>query len=305
MSFKLTVLGISSATFNYGRHQSAQFLEVFNTKILLDCGEGTQIQLKRFGLKAAKINVILISHMHGDHFLGLFGLLSSMSLGGRKTPLTLVGPKGLREVLLTTGQFSFSHFSFPIEFIENEATDYHEVLHFSNLKIYSFPLKHGIPCSGFYIEEDPKPRKIIKEKVPKNVRLQDLAKLKRGQDILTDEGETVSYKEVTLPALRSRSFAYFSDTTFVPEIAKMIPKGVDILYHESTFLEEHRDRAELVFHSTATDAAKDATIMEAKKLLLGHFSARYKVLAPFKEEAEEFFSNVEIAEEGITYEVKA
>lgn len=304
MSFKLTVLGISSATFNYGRHQSAQVLDIFNSKILLDCGEGTQIQLKRHGIKAAKINIILISHMHGDHFLGLFGLLSSMSLGGRKTPLTLIGPKGLREVLLTTGQFSHSTFSFPIDFIENSADEFSEVLHFSNFKIFSFPLTHGVPCNGFYVKEDLKPRKIIKDRIPKNVRLQDLAKLKKGENIQTEDGVAVNFEEVTTPPARSRAFAYFSDTTFVPEIAQQIPKGVDILYHESTFLEEHRDRAELVYHSTATDAANDAKIMEAKLLLLGHFSARYKDLTPFKTEAEALFPNVQIAEEGLVYEVK-
>ena len=301
MSFSVQILGNSSATFANGRHQSSQFLRVYGSGFLIDCGEGTQLQLSKYKIGHQKIDAIFISHLHGDHFLGLFGLLSTMSLMGRKKKLLLFAPKGLKEIIQTQAAFSATYFTYDIIFQEINVSSFEPITRFKNLIISAFPLQHRIECYGYKFEETPKPRKLIKDKID-SIPTAYFKKIKAGLDVVLSTGEVIKSNDVTTAPARSRSYAYCSDTRYFEELSDYV-KNVDLLYHESTFTEEHVERAINTNHSTAKQAALIASRANVQKLLLGHFSARHQNLSGFIEEASTIFNSVEIAEEGNLYSV--
>lgn len=298
MSFKLTILGSNSATPAYGRHHTSQLLTIHSQNFLIDCGEGTQERLAKFKNHPYQIDYIFISHLHGDHYLGLMGLIFTMHLMRRTKDLYLFGQRGLKEIIMTQLKYSDSTLNYNIVFRELDPNKSELLFESKTLEVHSFPLTHRIPCSGFLFKEKPKPFRINKEKLPENFSLVNIATLKKGEDVYNDDG-TVVYKnsEMTLPPRKSFSYAFCSDTIFTDSFVPYI-KDVDLLYHEATFLDEKKKWADLTFHSTTKQAGQIAKLANAGKLIIGHFSARYKDLTPFLVEAQEVFKNTLLAYEG-------
>ena len=300
---EILILGSNSAAFAYGRHHTAQVLKNENKFFLIDCGEGTQIQMRRYKVKLSKIHAIFISHLHGDHYFGLTGLLNTMHLYGREAELKLVGPPGLKEVVSLQLSMSQTSLSYPIQFTEWVPETDQLVYEDNKLTVTTIPLNHRIACSGYLFEEKPKPIRISRDAIPDQLSHPEIIQLKKGEDILNLDG-TLKYKnkDVTLPPNPSYSYAYCSDTKYMPDLAKKI-KGVHLIYHESSFTDEMADRAESTYHSTASQAAQVAKDAGANGLLLGHFSSRYSNLDGFLAEAHEVFKETELAIEGETFKV--
>lgn len=302
-TFDVTILGCSSATPAYGRNPTSQIVQFFGNYFLLDCGEATQIQLRKFSIKFQRIDHIFISHLHGDHYLGLPGLLSSMHLLGRTEPLHLYAEQGLKDILDANNMHSHTVLHFPLVFHPlNPGLS--EVLYDDRkITVRSFPMKHSIPCCGFLFEEKPRARKLIKEQLEKyNVPIADMESLKAGADFKTSAGEIIPNNEITMPAAPSRKYAYCADTIYFEDIIPAI-SNADLIYHEATFTEDMKDRAKQTMHCTAKDAATIALKAKVKKLIIGHFSARYKELTPLLEEAQQVFPNTVLAAEGTTFNV--
>lgn len=303
MALSVKILGSNSASFAHNRHHSAQILQIQDQYFLIDCGEGTQLQLKKFGVKISRIDHILISHLHGDHYYGLIGLISTMHLYGRKKTLFMVGPPGLAEIITIQLRYSETDLNFPIEFIEWSKGEKRQILENEKITIETIPLDHRIPCSGYLFKEKHKKRRINKDKLEKKLSPAQIMALRNGEDIKDENGTVLfSSKEVTLPPHRSFSYAYCSDTRFDPGIVEQI-KNVDILYHEATFANDMADRAHNTYHSTAEQAATIAQKADVRKLLIGHFSTRYKNLHEVLGEAKNVFQDTELAIEGQTYVV--
>jgi ribonuclease Z len=303
LQFEVKILGSCSATPVYNRHPSAQLLNIDQHFFLIDCGEGTQFQLNRFQIKYNKIDHIFISHLHGDHYLGLIGLISSMHLHGRVKDLHLYGPPGLDEIITVQMRYSETFLKYKIDFHELDTERQETIIDTNSLIVETVPLQHRVKCCGFLFKEKPKKRRINKEMLPANILLQEIALLKNGQDIL-DEAGKLKYKneEVTLPPKKSRSYAYCADTIYTENFLDQI-KGIDLLYHESTFLKDLSSRAKETYHSTAEEAATIALKAGVKKLVIGHFSSRYKDLQPLLSEAREIFANSFLAIEGETFSI--
>ena len=301
---ELLILGSNSAAFAYGRHHTAQILKLESKYFLIDCGEGTQIQIKRFGVKLSRIHCIVISHLHGDHYLGLTGLLSTMQLYGRESKLKVIGPPGLRDIIKLQLKASQISLSYLIEFVQWTQETELEVYEDEKMTISTIPLDHTIPCSGYYFKEKPKQRRIDRQSIPDQLGTPEIIKLKNGEDVYDLNGD-LKYKnsEVTLPPKKSRSYAFCSDTKYLPDLASKL-QNVDLIYHEASFLDEMSDRAAMTKHSTAKQAAMVARDANAGKLLLGHFSSRYKQLTPFLNEAKEIFENSALAIEGETFKIE-
>lgn len=298
MSFKITILGSSGAVPAYGRYTSSQLVEIQNRHFLVDCGEGAQMQLMKLQANFHRIDHIFISHLHGDHFLGLMGLIFTMHLQRRTNELHIYSHRGLDEIITTQFRYSRSVPNFNIVFHRLEK-DVREVIFEDDvLTVETIPLKHRIRCSGFLFKEKIKPRRIDKTKLPEGLPLLQVANLKKGDDITDAEGN-ILYKnaELTFDPRKSRSYAYCSDTAYNENMIDQI-RDVDMLYHEATFEEEEAQKAAETFHSTARQAATIALKANAKGLLLGHFSARYKDLSPILKEAHATFENAHLAVEG-------
>ncbi|HSY61624.1 MAG TPA: ribonuclease Z [Cytophaga sp.] len=303
MDFELTVLGSSSATPSKGRYQSAQLLKIHNEYFMIDCGEAAQYQLSRYKLNHTKISHIFISHLHGDHFFGLIGLLSTMNLYGRKNPLHIFAPAGLDEIIQIQLKYSETILQFPLYYTALDSKESQLIVNHPLIDVYTIPLEHRIHCNGFLFKEKSKSLKLNKEKLPEGLSLQEIAQLKQGINILDEEGNIkVSVTDCCLPALKSRSYAYCSDTRFTESILPLI-KGVDLLYHESTFLDELSDRAAKTYHSTAKQAAMIASKAQVGKLVIGHFSSRYYDIEPFMTEAGAIFKNTALGIEGSTFSI--
>jgi ribonuclease Z len=297
-TFELLILGSSSASPTSERNPTAQLLNIAERFFLIDCGEATQIQLRRFKAKFQAIDHIFISHLHGDHFFGLPGLLSSMHLLGRKQSLTVYGPKDLQEVIDKIHQASETKLSYPINWVVTANNGLNLLFEDSKVEVYSFPLKHRIFCTGFLFREKPLPRKIDKYILEKlNISFADILLLKNGNDVTSMDGVLIKNEDATLDPLPQRSYAFCSDTIYDPTIVEYI-KNVDILYHESTFLNDHLERAKKTFHTTAEQAANIAKAANVKQLLLGHFSARYSRLQDFMGQARPVFENCMLATDG-------
>lgn len=297
MTFILKILGSNSAAPAYNRHPTSQLLHIQQDYFLIDCGEGTQMQLSKYKVKFVRIGHIFISHLHGDHYLGLVGLLSTMHLNKREEDLYLYGPAGLVDILSLQFKYSDTRLNYKIHFRELKPVA--EVI-FENdyLTIETIPLNHRIQCTGFLFKEKPKKRRLNKEVLPPNLLLQHIAQLKKGKDIFDEEGNVLyRNEELTLPPRKSRSYAYCSDTKYNEWIVPQI-QGVDLLYHESTFLDDQAGRAAETYHSTAKQAALIAQKANVNQLILGHYSSRYKDLLPFVEEAKSVFPNSVLSIEG-------
>lgn len=304
MSLELQILGSNSAAFAHRRHHTSQLLKIQNKHFLIDCGEGTQLLLKKYHVKISKIDHILISHLHGDHYFGLIGLLSTMHLFGREKELTLIAPPGLSEIITLQLQHSRTWLMYKINFVEWTPNEVELVFENEAITVHSIPMSHGVPCSGFLFKEKEKRRRIHREAFADlNLTPIEINKLKSGEDLLDEDG-SIKYenKVLTIDPHPQFSYAYCSDTKFKPDITAQI-QGVDLLYHESTFADDMETRAHSTFHCTAKEAAAIAKQADAQKLILGHFSARYRELDVILEEAKTVFSNSHLAIEGAKFEV--
>jgi ribonuclease Z len=299
---KVTILGNNSALPAYGRHPTAQAVSVYGEVILLDCGEGTQIQMQRFGLRWRHMHHIYISHLHGDHYFGLPGLINSMSLLGRTAPLHLYAPAPLESIMNDILNVADTKLSYPFEF--HPLPEGVEVLTDNELfSVTCFPVSHRIECHGFLIERKTKGRKLLPEKCQEyGIPAAYYDKLKKGADYERKDGEIIKNEWVTTDGPSAKRYAYCADTIFTDSFVPVI-QGADTVYHECTYLEKDGEKATARYHSTAAQAAQVAKLANAKQLLLGHFSSKYKDLEPFREEAESIFPNVLITAEGTAYEI--
>ncbi|MEP6734396.1 MAG: ribonuclease Z [Chryseolinea sp.] len=303
MSFKITILGSSGALPAYGRHPSAQLVEIESRSFLVDCGEATQMQLMRLQANFHRVNHIFISHLHGDHYLGLMGLIFTMHLHRRTNDLHVYSHRGLDEIITTQLRYSHSAPLFKIIFHRLEKGLREVIYEDDVVEIETIPLSHKIRCSGFLFREKTKPRRIDKSRLPEGLPLMQIANLKKGDDIVSDDG-TVLFKneDLTFEPRKSRAYAYCSDTAFDVGFVDQI-KNIDILYHEATFIDMDEVKASETMHSTARQAAKIASMANVNTLLIGHFSARYKDLAPILEEAISVFKNTKLAVEGEVFTI--
>ncbi|AYQ32338.1 ribonuclease Z [Runella sp. SP2] len=303
MPFSVLILGAGSATPTLNRHPSSQLLTYESDHFLIDCGEGTQFRLLDYKVRPGRLKGIFISHLHGDHYFGLIGLLSSLNLGGRTDDLLLFGPQGLDEVLTLQFKYSQTPLQFRIIFTQTNTTTSTLLYEHPCFTVFTIPLSHRIPCAGFLFQEKPQKRKLIKEKITDGIPFDYLRQLKNGEDIY-DEGGNLLYSvaEYTLPAPPPRSYAYCSDTRYDEAIIPII-RGASLLYHEATFQNDLAHQASARFHATASEAATIAKKANVGKLLIGHFSSRYKEVDSFLTEAQAVFPNSHIAEEGTTFNI--
>jgi ribonuclease Z len=298
MIFEISILGSSSATPIYQRHPTAQVLNIHERFFLVDCGEGTLLQLNRYKIKFHRINHIFISHLHGDHYLGLVGLLSTMHLQGRTVDLHLYCPEPLKEIIDIQLKYSDTNLRFPIHYHFLDPLNPKIIYSDEGVEVKTIVLHHRIPCTGFLFSEKPGLRKLIKNKLQEyQIPLEAYQDLKNGKDCLLPDGRIIPNKEISTDPRHPRSYAFCSDTCYNEGVASAV-RNVDLLYHEATFLSDKTERAKETFHSTAAQAATIAKKANAKRLIIGHFSARYKNLYPLLEEAKEVFSDTTLAIEG-------
>ena len=300
---KLTILGCHSATPRWDANPTSQVLEVKGHLFLIDCAEGTQVQLRRFKVKFSRIKHVFISHLHGDHFFGLVGLISTFRLLGREADLHIYGPKGIKEAILLQLKLGKSYTNYSLFFHELEGASPEIIFEDDKVSVTTIPLDHRVYTNGFLFKEKLGERTLDIEKARSlNVELSYYNKIKRGADGITKDGKTVANKEITFDPPPPKSYAYCSDTAYKPELVPQIT-AVTALYHESTFLDQHHDLAEKTKHSTAKEAAAIAKKANVGQLILGHYSGRYPSLELFKTEAEELFEPVLLAEDGKVFEL--
>jgi len=300
--FEVTVLGCSSALPTAQRHPTAQLINIAERYFLVDCGEGTQMQLRRYHFRIQRINHILISHLHGDHYFGLVGLLSSMHLLGRTATLHLYHPPGLKEIIELQMRYSGTELAYGIDYREHQPGTQ---LLFEDklLEVHGFPLNHRIPCTGFLFREKPRPFSIDKQKAEQyKVPFSQMSQLKEGRDAVLNDGTVIPNHLVTKGQNRSRSYGFCSDTCYDPAVVEQV-KGVDLLYHEATFTDEMLERAKQTFHSTAREAGQVALEAGVRQLVIGHFSARYTDTEPLLAEARAVFPNTLAAADGLTFKL--
>jgi ribonuclease Z len=301
MKFELTILGSSSATPIYNRNPTAQVLNINDRLYLIDCAEGTQQQMLRFDVKGSRIDHIFISHLHGDHYLGLIGLLSSLHLNGRIKPMRLFCPPALKEIIDVQLKYSETILQYEIVYTFTNPDKAEMVLENLDIMVETIPLDHGIPCTGFLFKEKKRLRKLIKDKLELlDIPVQFFSLLKRGFDYTAPDGTVHENSTLTTDPEEPKSYAYCSDTQFNESYFEQI-KNVTLLYHEATFLHNMLDRAMETHHTTALQAGAVAMQANAKRLLIGHFSARYKTLSDLLEEASGVFPKTELAIEGKTF----
>ena len=297
-NFELTILGCSSATPTSQRNPTAQLLNVAERFFLIDCGEATQIQLRRFKIKFQRINHIFISHLHGDHYLGLVGLLSSMHLLGRTIELNIYCPSELKEIIDVQFTYSQTYLNFKIIYHFHKYAHNDLIFEDDKVEVRTVVLNHRIPCCGFVFTEKPILAHVLKENLDKyQIPIEQIMSIKMGGDFITASGEKIPNNLLVANKLKPRSYAYCSDTCYDERIIEYI-KGATLLYHEATFMNEMLARAKETFHSTALQAATIARKAEVKMLMIGHYSARYKDLQPLLTEAKSIFENTLLAVEG-------
>ena len=295
---ELTILGCHAATPRKNAQTTAQLLEIKGQMILIDCGEGTQMQLRKLKIKFARIQHIFISHLHGDHCYGLVGLISTFRLLGREADLHIYGPKGIKEMITLQLKLADSWTNYPLHFHELDNTLPELILDHEKFTVTTLPLDHRIYTNGFLFREKVGSRKINASAVAEyGVAEADMENLKKGRDIQLADGSHIANEKLTFPPDPPRSYAYCSDTAYKPDLATMV-HGVDCLYHESTFLDSHQDLAIKTKHSTASEAGHIAAVAQVKQLILGHFSSRYSDLNEFITQAQNHFQNVHLAEDG-------
>lgn len=302
MSLHLTILGCHSATPRVNAHPTSQYLEINNRHFLIDCGEGTQRQMRKYKIGFSKINHIFISHLHGDHFFGLIGLISTFGILNREKDLHIYGPKGIKEVTTLQLKISKSWTKYHIIFHELDSKESELIFEDDKITVHTIPLDHRIYTNGFLFKEKPKPRKLHIENIQQYDEIDtcDFHNIKAGKDYTLLSGEVISNLELTIDPPKPKSYAFCSDTAYKPNIVPII-KEVDLLYHEATFLKDREDLCEKTKHSTAEQAASIANEANVNKLIIGHYSSRYSNLKDFKKEAQTIFENVELAEAGKLY----
>ncbi len=297
-NFELIILGCSSATPTSKRNPTAQLLNIAERFFLIDCGEATQIQLRRFKLKFQRINHIFISHLHGDHYLGLMGLISSMHLLGRTTELHLYCPAELQEIVEVQFKHSQSYINYKIIYHVHKYINNDLIFDDDRVEVRTIVLNHRIPCCGFIFKEKPLLANISKDIIHQyQLSVEQIIAIKEGADLIKESGEIIKNEKLLLAVKEPRSYAYCSDTCYDEKIIEYI-QGVNLLYHEATFMQEMQTRAKETFHSTALQAGTIAKKAEAKQLMIGHYSARYKDLEPLLMESKSIFENTILAIEG-------
>lgn len=300
---KVTVLGRASAKPTVNSHPSAQVVNVNEQYYLVDAGEGVQQQMFRRGINPLKLRAVFISHLHGDHVFGLFPLLSTLGLCGRQMPLKVFAPRPFGEILEYHLRYFDSQLPYEVEWVEVDTTRHQMIFESKTLEVWSIPLRHRVPCSGYHFKEKYPELNVDKFKITKyNLTIAQIVAAKRGEDITLEDGTVVENSELTYLPFEPRSYAYLSDTSRSAVAAERV-KGVTLLYHEATYTREFQHDAKERGHSTAADAAQMAVVAGAERLLLGHFSSRYKSPEVLLEEAKEIFENSALAEEGETYTV--
>lgn len=301
--FDVHILGCGSAMPTTRHNPTSQLVDVNNKLFMIDCGEGTQQQMRKFKTRMSKLHSIFISHLHGDHVFGLPGLLASLSLLGRKGDLNIYAHPDVELFLIPFNKLYGNRLTYKINFIPLNQDGLQLIYETKSIRVYSFPLKHRIPTNGFLIEEKEHPRHMIGEMIQfYNIPFSQIKDIKAGYDFVTDDGEVIQNNRLTTPAAPARKYAYCSDTTYYPEIIPFI-KDADVLYHEATFTESDIARAKKTFHSTAKQAASIAEQANVKKLIIGHFSSRYDDDDLLLEEAKTIFPNTELAFEGKNIEI--
>jgi ribonuclease Z len=301
--FKVQILGCGSALPTTMHNPSSQLVDVNGKLFMIDCGEGTQLQMRKLGARMGKLHSIFISHLHGDHVFGLPGLISSLGLLGRTAELTIYAHQEIEQFLSPILNFFCKNLSYNVNLILLRRKGFNLIYENKSICIYSFPLKHRIATSGFLFKEKEKQKHIKREMIDfYNIPIREINDIKSGADFTTHEGEIISNERLTTPADPQRIYAYCSDTAYDESIVHYI-KGVDVLYHEATFAESELARAIKTGHSTARQAAEIAKLAEVKKLVIGHFSSRYTNLTPLLEEAQTVFPNTELAKEGKVIEL--
>ena len=303
MQFDLTILGSNGAIPAHDRHPSSQVLNYNGNLFLIDCGEGTQFRLNKFNIKRGRLDHIFISHLHGDHYFGLIGLLTSFNLNWRETPLHIYGPAGLEEIMNVHFKHSQTQLKFQIHYHPTNTDEPCVIYEDEVLQVETIILKHRLPTTGFFFKEKKGLRKILVDKIAEyNIQHKDITGIKKGADFTTADGRVIPNAELTLDPPRPRSYAYCSDTVFIESYIEQL-KGVGLLYHEATFVDEHTARALETFHTTSRQAATIAKNAHAQKLVIGHFSARYENLDTLLSQAKEVFPDTYLAIEGTIFHI--
>ena len=298
---KVSILGCYSATPRTITNPTSQVLEINNQMYLIDCGEGTQVQLRKHKMKFSRINQIFISHLHGDHFFGLIGLISTFSLLNRPNDLHIYGPKGIKEIILLQIKLSKSYTKYNLFFHELQSNESELIFEDDKIAVYTIPLKHRVYTNGYLFKEKPGLRRInIDAATEKNIDVCYFNKLKQGSDLKQDDGTVIENETVTFDPLPTQSYAFCSDTVYNEEIIPLI-ENVDVLYHESTFLEQDIEKCIPTGHSTAIQAATIAKKANVKNLILGHYSTRYSDINLFKKEADTVFEPTFLADDGLVF----
>ena len=298
-TFDLNILGCGSALPTTRHNASSQVINLRDKLYMIDCGEGTQLQMRKMKIKFSRLNHIFISHLHGDHCLGLPGLVSTLGMLGRMGDLFIYGPAEVGEYVQVIEKLFCQGSPFQMKFQAVDTNNYNLVMEDRSVSVYSLPMKHRVPSCGYLFVEKERSPHIIREMIDfYKIPISKIELIKQGADFVTEEGEVIPNKILTRPAEPAKRYAYCSDTAFFPKIVPYI-EGVDLLYHEATFLEADSARAYETFHSTTKQAASIARDAQVKKLLIGHYSARYIDLLPLEKEARSIFHNTLLANEGM------
>ncbi len=301
--FKVHILGCGSALPTLQHNASSQIVELREKLFMIDCGEGTQIQLRRLRIHFSKIIAVFISHLHGDHCFGLPGMISTFGMTGRTAPLHIYAPAAFEPILEQTLSFFCQGLEFKVVFHAVDTTQNKVVYEDRSLTVETIPLQHRIDCCGYLFREKPILPHIRRDMIDfYKIPISQINNIKAGADWVTPEGEVIANSRLTTPAEPARSYAYCSDTRYIKTLHELV-KGVSTLYHESTYSAEDAERARLYWHSTSQDAAKVARDASVGKLLLGHFSARYNNESQLLEEAKEIFPNSYLTCEGATFDI--
>lgn len=303
MAFSVTILGNSSAKPTPKAHPSAQVVNLNEQYYLVDAGEGVQQQLIRRGINPLRLRAVFISHLHGDHCFGLFPLIATLGLEGKRTPLDIYAPAPMGEILEYHRKFFWDDLPYEVKWHEVRTTEHQIIFENSSLEVWSVPLRHRVPTAGYHFKQKQPGLNVDKFKIEKyNLSISQIVAAKRGEDIVLESGEVIANSELTYIPYKARSYAYLSDTNYSAKAAERV-RGVDLLYHETTYSQSEEMWAKGRGHSTTIEAAKVALKAEAKRLIIGHFSSRYKNHEELRDECRTIFENTDIATEGETFTI--